>query len=980
MTDQDPVSSFLEETEAASQQVRSSPLRQYWNRSLHFRLVALGLMPLLVAFPLVIAALVVLGGQRAEHLLESNLRSHLAASRNYLGKVRQETRVRVTQLARSESMRNLLEPDRRQEVRQSVLAAAAENSGLDYLVLAMADGRIIAANTPVPPGARLPDSFVIRQAAIGVANSAYEVFDAPTLQAISSHFPALARVPLTKGAAPGEPVEGRGLLINAAAHFPLGVDTPDAILLGGVLLNRNTSLIEHMREIIYPVGSLPDDAEGVTSIAMGNVHVAMSHQRQQGHRVLGTPVSREAFEPVMVQGQPWLGRLVLDGAEHLAAYEPIVNGDGQRIGMLGVAFPYAPYQSSIHLLMWMVAGLLALTMLAISLAFLSAGRQLTRRLADIGRTMSAVRRGNRGRRVPASMGFNDELEQLARHFNVLLDTIAIQDEAQREAQQTLADEASRRRALFEHERDGVVILNADGTVFEANPKSAAMLGYTPDEMLRLHVSDWDAHHSPAEVRAIIRTVGPAGAFLQTVHRRRDGSTYDAEVSISLAEWGDKTFVFVLQRDISERKAVEAELEEYRQDLELLVTQRTQELFDRSEQLNTIFALSPDGFVSFDHAQRVNFANEAFLRMTGLSASDVVGLSEAAFTARMGALCRSAEDFPEIAALRRAQQRQECEAAGGEPPKHRRRLLELTGAGNRMLELDTRVSGSANVSLVLYFRDVTHETEVDRMKSEFLSTAAHELRTPMASIFGFSELLLARPFSEEKRRDLLETISRQATRMSTIIDELLDLARIEARQGKDFVLQPLALPALVQQVLTDYSPPAGRPPPELAPVTPGLQVRADRDKLQQAVLNVVSNAYKYSPGGGSVQVRCVLEHNTRRAGIEISDQGMGMTPEQLARLFERFYRADTSGAIPGTGLGMSIVKEIVELHGGQVEVRSTAGQGSTVTLWMPLWNPSAASEPALAHPGAMAPTSQPASLAVPAPAQAFADASAQATAH
>jgi PAS domain S-box-containing protein len=937
MTEHDPVSTFLDETELFPPGTLRSPLRQRWDGSLRFRLIALGLMPFLVAFPLVIGALVVLGGQRAQDLLDSNLRSHLAASRNYLNQVRLETGVRVAQLARSDRMRDLLEPGRSAEERQRALSAAAESAGLDYLLLAMADGRILAANTPVIAGTRLPDSFVIRQAAIGVANSAYEVFDAQTLAAFSTAFPESAQVTLARSGADAAQTETRGLLINAGAHFPLGVDIPDAILLGGVLLNRNTSLIEHMREIIYPVGALPDEAEGITSITLGPVHVAMSHQRAQGHRHVGTRVNREVVEAVLEQGQPWHSRLVMDGADHLAAYEPIVNGDGQRVGMLGVAFPYAPYQSSIHLLMWMVAALLALTMLAISLAFLSAGQQITLRLADIVRTMSAVRKGHRWQRVPRSTR-NDELEQLARHFNVLLDTIAEQDEAQQQAQQLIADEASRRRALFENERDGVVILNADGTVFEANPKSAAMLGYTAEEMLRLHLSDWDARHNRVEVQAILRTVGPAGLFLQTVHRRRDGSTYDAEVSVSLAEWDGKTFVFVLQRDISERKAVEAELEEYRQDLELLVGQRTQELFDRSEQLNTIFALSPDGFVSFNHRQQANFANEAFQRMTGLSASDVVGLSETAFAARMAALCRSPDDFPDIATLR------------DEPPAHgapdgadagrapRRRLLELTGAGNRMLELDVRVSASANVSLVLYFRDVTHETEVDRMKSEFLSTAAHELRTPMASIYGFSELLLARSFSEEKRRDLLETISRQATRMSTIIDELLDLARIEARQGKDFVLEPLALPALVQQVLTDYNPPDGRPQPALQTTAEPLPVRADRAKLQQAVLNVLSNAYKYSPGSNAVQVRCVRDASSRRAGIEIRDHGMGMTPEQLARLFERFYRADTSGHIPGTGLGMSIVKEIVELHGGEVGVTSAPGEGTTVTLWLPLWSP------------------------------------------
>jgi len=944
MSDHEQLSTFPAETETPRRRSLASRWRQAWAGSLRFRLLALGLMPLLVAFPLVIAV-VVLGGQRAQALLESNLRSHLAASRNYLNQMKLETGVRVNQLARSERMRDLLEPDRTQEMRQRALAAAAESSGLDYLVLAMADGRILAANTPVPGDTRLPDSFVIRQAAIGVANAAYEVFDAQTLGSVSVAFPELARVSLAPQSGKVAAPETRGLLINAAAHFPLGVDTPDAILLGGVLLNRNSSLIEHMREIIYPVGSLPDDAEGITAIALGGVHVAMSHQRQQGHRVLGTPVDTAAFSAVMEQGDAWHSRLGLDGAEHMAAYEPIVNGDGQRVGMLGVAFPFAPYQKNIQLLMWAVGTLLALTMLAISIAFLFAGRQLTQRLADIGRTMSAVRRGNRHHRVASSV-HHDELEQLARHFNILLDTIATQDTAQRQAQQTIADEASRRRALFEHERDGVVILNADGSVFEANPKSAAMLGYSGEEMQSLHVSDWEARYSAAEVRAIIQTVGPDGEFLQTVHRRKDGSTYDAEVSISLAAWGDKTFVFLLQRDISERKAVEAELERYRQDLEILVGQRTQELFDRSEQLNTIFALSPDGFVSFNQQQHVMFANEAFLRMTGLSSQDVVGLSESAFSSRMGALCRSAEDFPEIAALRQTQQGQDQAPTDSTPKPQRRQLLELTAAGNRMLELDVRVSESANVSLVLYFRDVTHETEVDRMKSEFLSTAAHELRTPMASIYGFSELLLARKFSEEQRRDLLETISRQATRMSTIIDELLDLARIEARQSKDFVLEHLPLQALVKQVLNDYNPPTGRTPPELFAGEHPLQVRADRDKLQQAVLNVVSNAYKYSPQGGAVQVRCLLDEAGQRAGMEISDQGIGMTPEQVARLFERFYRADTSGQIPGTGLGMSIVKEIVELHGGQVDVTSSPGEGTSITLWIPIWSPTQADNAAL----------------------------------
>jgi signal transduction histidine kinase len=108
-------------------------------------------------------------------------------------------------------------------------------------------------------------------------------------------------------------------------------------------------------------------------------------------------------------------------------------------------------------------------------------------------------------------------------------------------------------------------------------------------------------------------------------------------------------------------------------------------------------------------------------------------------------------------------------------------------------------------------------------------------------------------------------------------------------------------------------------------------------MQQAITNLLSNAYKYSPAGGEVGIGFVTEADTdrRRVGIVVRDQGIGMTPAQLARVCERFYRADTSGKILGTGLGMSIVKEIVELHGGELELASTVGAGTTVTIWLPV---------------------------------------------
>ncbi|MEI7841769.1 MAG: ATP-binding protein [Gallionellaceae bacterium] len=355
--------------------------------------------------------------------------------------------------------------------------------------------------------------------------------------------------------------------------------------------------------------------------------------------------------------------------------------------------------------------------------------------------------------------------------------------------------------------------------------------------------------------------------------------------------------------------------------------------DRNEQLNGIFALSPDGFVSFDANRCVKYASPAFTKLTGLEKRDMVGMSEAAFTERLLKQCSQGLGFPGFEKLRASALKNE------EQGMVTRHVFETDIPEKRVLEVGLRESQSKSVSQILYFRDITHETEVERMKSEFLSTAAHELRTPMSSIYGYSEILLAQEFSEEERREFLQIIYTQSELMISIINELLDLARIEDRGGKDFVMVPLVLTDVLEEVVASYKTPNNRPRPTIAHLPEPVFIFADRYKMLQALMNIISNAYKYSAAPGAVSIEVVREQSVQPSavemvGIRIADQGMGMTPEQLARVFERFYRADSSGKIPGTGLGMSIVQEIIEQHGGQVKVESTQGVGTSVTIWMP----------------------------------------------
>lgn len=364
------------------------------------------------------------------------------------------------------------------------------------------------------------------------------------------------------------------------------------------------------------------------------------------------------------------------------------------------------------------------------------------------------------------------------------------------------------------------------------------------------------------------------------------------------------------------------------------------ILDRNQQLDAIFALSADGFVSFDQHHHFKYANPAFYHLVGLEPAQLAGVDEDAFSRLLADQCKENARFVGIAALREkrsmAAATDRSRAHAGETDGQ---IIELADASNRLLEVSLRLSKASTVSEILYIRDVTYEVEVSRIKSEFLSTAAHELRTPMSSIFGYSELLLTRKFSEQQQQNIYQVIHKQAALVSEILNELLDLQRIESRRGKDFVFARLNIDALINETVAMYKVPDGRNAPQVLLSADSGFIKADRSKMIQVINNVLSNAYKYSPGGGEVVIEAVIHDNVRSnlIGIRIKDHGMGMTPEQLARVCERFYRADTSGSLPGTGLGMSIVKEIVELHHGYVDIKSEHGAGTTVTLWLPADN-------------------------------------------
>jgi len=349
---------------------------------------------------------------------------------------------------------------------------------------------------------------------------------------------------------------------------------------------------------------------------------------------------------------------------------------------------------------------------------------------------------------------------------------------------------------------------------------------------------------------------------------------------------------------------------------------------RKAHLEAIFSMSPDGFVSFDEQHRISFVSRSFKKMVaGNEVDSLEKMHEDDFAYWFASCC-----IPGVSYRGHMKTVFEDEHS----PILNYHQVEFPRCKRRVLQVASLRNASGPVPLLMYFRDVTHESEVERMKSDFLTTAAHELRTPMSSIYGYTEILISDGGLSEIQADYLNIIYKQSEIITHILDELLDLARIEARQGSDFRYSCVELQGLLRSAVGLFEPVPSRAPPVLKLPSVPVIVDADEDKLHQVMMNLLSNAYKFSPNGGDVEVELelVMVDGTATACIHVSDRGMGLTAEQVEKVFVRFYRADASGKISGAGLGLSIVKEIVELHAGHLSVKSKVGEGTRISVFLP----------------------------------------------
>ncbi|MGE5248995.1 MAG: GAF domain-containing protein [Bacteroidota bacterium] len=269
-------------------------------------------------------------------------------------------------------------------------------------------------------------------------------------------------------------------------------------------------------------------------------------------------------------------------------------------------------------------------------------------------------------------------------------------------------------------------------------------------------------------------------------------------------------------------------------------------------------------------------------------------------------------------------------------------LELGSGRVALIHLAPVIFQNDFLGTVSIFRDITHEVEVDRLKSEFVATVSHELRTPMTSIKGYIDILLmgAAGAFNEKQQHFIEIVQSNAERLNVLVNDLLDISRIEAGQIT-IDTQPVDLRAMAQRVVDELR---QRSQEECKPMDVSLAaperlppVLADAERVHQILANLLDNAYHYTPENGSIRVQ-LSALDGKEVRVDIADTGVGIALQDQPRVFERFYRGEHPLVIatPGTGLGLTIVRELVEMHHGRIWMNSKGvpGEGTTFSFTLP----------------------------------------------
>lgn len=358
------------------------------------------------------------------------------------------------------------------------------------------------------------------------------------------------------------------------------------------------------------------------------------------------------------------------------------------------------------------------------------------------------------------------------------------------------------------------------------------------------------------------------------------------------------------------------------------TRTLRDIADTRSRLRTLVNRISDGVMCTNHEHRVALANPAFLRMIGCAAESMIG--------------SGMDDFINVPRIREMIQ-EALVASDSEVTELTEEILINDPAQAEEMILNVRCAPfrdrtGRNIGVITVLHDITALKKMDRMKSEFVSMVSHEIRSPMNSVLMQIQVILDGLAGEltEKQRDILTRAFQKIDNLAHMTTELLDLARIESGLIT-LEREPVSMTDVIRDQVAFQLPMAASASIQLIVDVPETlpPVLANRRNMEEVLSNLITNAIKYSPGGGQVTIAASILNDY--LCIRVKDTGMGIGTEDQHRIFQRFYRVkdEKTRYINGTGLGLAIVKSILEFHQGRIKVQSQEGEGSTFSVFLPI---------------------------------------------
>jgi two-component system phosphate regulon sensor histidine kinase PhoR len=377
------------------------------------------------------------------------------------------------------------------------------------------------------------------------------------------------------------------------------------------------------------------------------------------------------------------------------------------------------------------------------------------------------------------------------------------------------------------------------------------------------------------------------------------------------------------------KRAEEELKKYHEKLVELVKERTEELAEEKEVLAVTLSSMSDAVVAVDADNKIMLLNRAAEYLTGWKFED----AHRRPVDEVIRLINEQTKQPAQSPIDMVLESREIESGSDQDALVSRlgRECPVSATAAPIRRNDGTMSG-----IVMVFRNVSQQREIDRMKSDFISSVSHELRTPLTSIKAYAETMLYdKNMTEDTKREFLQIINEESDRLTNLINGILEISKIEAGTI-EIIRKRVNMTSVVSKAVSDLQHLAAKKNVALkSDIAENLpEMLGDESKIHSMVTNLVNNAIKFTPDNGHIEISAM--HINNELVFKVSDSGMGIPPEDLPKIFDRFYRVHRPGKqIQGTGLGLAIVKEIVLRHDGRIDVESEVEKGSTFTVYLPV---------------------------------------------